>query len=160
MKRSVKATIFSLIGIILVSLACVIFSLSAINGRLEDELTSSLHTSGYLRSRIRDLDAQIDALRDELENIDEDVECIQTEAETSVAATESDTAAPSPARAYRVGEYDGKIAIFAHDAHGTQPIRVLNISVMALSERERQELSAGILAADYDELCKIIDRYE
>ena len=158
MKRSIKATVFSLIGIILISLACIIFSLSVINDRLEAELTSSLHTSGYLRSRIRDLDAQIEALREELDGIGDDVQCIQTE--TADVQTQADTAAPSPKRTYTVGEYDGKIAIFPSDDTGSEPIRVLDISVMALSESEREELSAGIFAADYEQLCKIIDRYE
>lgn len=155
MKKTVKATLFSLIGIILVCLACIICSMSVINDRLQKELKSSIQTSGYLRSRIRDLDNRIEDLKNELENIGEDIQCAQTE-----AVIEGSTTSPIPMRAYKVGEYEGKIAIFALDTKDTSPVRVLNISVMALSESERNELTAGIFASDYDELCKIIDRYE
>ena len=158
MKKSVKAVVFSLIGIILICLSCIIFSMSVMNDKLEDELTSSLHTSGYLRSRIRDLDMQIESLRYELENMEDDVQCIQTE--TAGEQVEAVTTSPAPKRAYRVGEFDGRVAIFADGQDSTEPIRVLDISVMALSESERQELAAGIFASDYDSLCKIIDRYE
>ncbi|MBE6693157.1 MAG: hypothetical protein E7589_00120 [Ruminococcaceae bacterium] len=177
MKKPVQNACFLLIGIAIITSVCAVCAVCTVSDRVDENATSNFHSMGFLRHRISQLEAELESIKNETDRaidcictaevttIPSETESCTTEDMSTDTAPESEsnpesTADTEPSYSYRVGEYDGKIAVFVLGNGKEQPVRVLNISVATLPSADQAALRDGIHAYNYDQLCEIIDRYE
>ena len=76
-------------------------------------------------------------------------------------AVSADYSAPAvssvAAAAYRIGEWEGKLAVFLADS--PSPDEVFDVYVSTLPPEEQQRISAGIEVADEVELARLLEDY-
>ena len=177
-----KLTVGLLVFAAILSVGALILSYTYTHS-VSEELTllrrESRNDLVYLRSRVKDLESELQLLRDETKEPTFDAEEPVTETEplpetdipteppvteavtipsqhapeTQPPAPESDT---TPVR-YLITEHNGIIGVFDED--GTL-VHTVNVFVMTLPAADREALAAGIPAHSAEELEEIIKRYE
>ena len=75
----------------------------------------------------------------------------------TVTGAESPAPASEPVETYIVGEWEGRLAVFAE---GRQtPDQVYDVYISTLPEEEQKRLEAGIPASDEKELASLLEDY-